>query len=153
MRRKTPASEDAGCSNYRCYDASQEMHDFATHHRNDREFQAVFMALAPNALAQTAKAHMALLRDITTVEGRENPLLGYGLVVGLNGTGDRQQTIFSIQTPRNILQRMGRPSCDAAKHAGAQHRRRLRHRNPAALRSARHAHGRDRLLDRRRPAA
>lgn len=71
-------------------------------------FAAVFMALAPNALAQTAKAHMALLRDITTVEGvRENPLLGYGLVVGLNGTGDRQQTIFSIQTLANILQRMG----------------------------------------------
>ena len=71
-------------------------------------FAAVLMALAPNALAQTAKAHMALLRDITTVEGvRENPLLGYGLVVGLNGTGDRQQTIFSIQTLANILQRMG----------------------------------------------
>ena len=62
----------------------------------------------PTAEAQTAKPHMALLRDITTVEGvRENPLQGYGLVVGLNGTGDRQQTIFSTQTLANILQRMG----------------------------------------------
>lgn len=48
------------------------------------------------------------VKDITTIEGiRENPLVGYGLVVGLNGTGDRQQTIFSTQTLSNILQRMG----------------------------------------------
>ena len=50
----------------------------------------------------------ALIRDITSVEGvRENPLLGYGMVVGLKGTGDRQQTVFSTQTLGNILQRMG----------------------------------------------
>ncbi|MGH9738525.1 MAG: flagellar basal body P-ring protein FlgI [Candidatus Acidiferrales bacterium] len=48
------------------------------------------------------------LRDITTVEGvRDNPLIGYGLVVGLKRTGDSQQTIFSTQTLANILQRMG----------------------------------------------
>jgi flagellar P-ring protein precursor FlgI len=35
----------------------------------------------------------ARLKDIVTIEGvRENPLIGYGLVVGLNGTGDRRQT-------------------------------------------------------------
>jgi flagellar P-ring protein precursor FlgI len=43
-----------------------------------------------------------------TVEGvRENPLVGYGFTVGLNGTGDRQQTVFSMQTLANILRRMG----------------------------------------------
>jgi flagellar P-ring protein precursor FlgI len=48
------------------------------------------------------------IKDITTIEGiRENPLVGYGLVVGLSGTGDRQQTVFSTQTLSNILQRMG----------------------------------------------
>ncbi len=48
------------------------------------------------------------IRDVTTVEGvRENSLLGYGMVVGLNGTGDRRQTAFSTQTLANILQRMG----------------------------------------------
>jgi flagellar P-ring protein precursor FlgI len=42
------------------------------------------------------------------VEGvRDNPILGYGMVVGLRGTGDRQQTVFSTQTLANILQRMG----------------------------------------------
>jgi flagellar P-ring protein FlgI len=49
-----------------------------------------------------------LIRDISRVEGvRENPLIGYGIVVGLNGTGDRRQTIFTIQTLANAMQRMG----------------------------------------------
>jgi flagellar P-ring protein precursor FlgI len=49
-----------------------------------------------------------LVRDITTVEGvRENPLIGYGMVVGLKGTGDSRQTIFTVQTLANVLERMG----------------------------------------------
>lgn len=52
--------------------------------------------------------HSALVRDIASIEGvRDNPVFGYGLVVGLKGTGDRQQTIFTIQTLANVLQRMG----------------------------------------------
>jgi len=38
---------------------------------------------------------------------RDNQLIGYGLVVGLAGTGDRQQTIFSAQSLANMLERMG----------------------------------------------
>jgi flagellar P-ring protein precursor FlgI len=48
------------------------------------------------------------LKDLVTIEGvRNNQLVGYGLVVGLNGTGDRQQTRFSAQSLTNLLQRMG----------------------------------------------
>jgi len=48
------------------------------------------------------------LKDILYIEGvRDNQLLGYGLVVGLKGTGDRQQTLFSAQSLANVLQRMG----------------------------------------------
>lgn len=48
------------------------------------------------------------IRDITSIEGiRDNLLVGYGLVVGLSGTGDRQQTIFTTQTLANVLQKMG----------------------------------------------
>src|SRR5262247_3859406 len=48
------------------------------------------------------------LKELVTIEGvRENQLLGYGLVVGLNGTGDRRQTLFSAQTLANLLQQMG----------------------------------------------
>ena len=48
------------------------------------------------------------LKDLVSVEGvRDNQLVGYGLVVGLNGTGDSQQTIFSAQSLTNLLARMG----------------------------------------------
>lgn len=48
------------------------------------------------------------LGDICTVEGvRDNQLIGYGMVVGLHGTGDSQQTVFSVQTLANLLQKMG----------------------------------------------
>jgi flagellar P-ring protein FlgI len=48
------------------------------------------------------------LKDLVSIEGvRTNQLVGYGLVVGLNGTGDRQQTLFSAQSLTNLLQRMG----------------------------------------------
>jgi len=49
-----------------------------------------------------------LVRDITTIEGiRENPLIGYSVVVGLKRTGDSQQTQFTTQTLANVLQRLG----------------------------------------------
>jgi flagellar P-ring protein FlgI len=53
------------------------------------------------------KTHLPI-RDLASIEGvRENPLIGYGMVVGLAGTGDRRQTMFSTQTLANILQKMG----------------------------------------------
>jgi len=59
------------------------------------------------ALAQS-EDHKVLIRDVASVEGiRNNSLVGYGLVVGLKGTGDKQQTYFTIQTLASILQRMG----------------------------------------------
>ena len=52
--------------------------------------------------------HGVRLKDLVSIEGvRTNQLIGYGLVVGLNGTGDRQQTQFSVQSLTNLLQRMG----------------------------------------------
>jgi flagellar P-ring protein precursor FlgI len=48
------------------------------------------------------------IKDLANLEGvRDNQLLGYGLVVGLNGTGDKRQTVFSAQTLTNLLSRMG----------------------------------------------
>jgi flagellar P-ring protein FlgI len=48
------------------------------------------------------------LKELVSLEGvRDNQLVGYGLVVGLNGTGDKRQTVFSAQALTNILQRMG----------------------------------------------
>jgi flagellar P-ring protein FlgI len=49
------------------------------------------------------------LKDIATVNGvRSNQLVGYGLVVGLDGTGDQTtQAPFTIQSIENMLQRFG----------------------------------------------
>ncbi|HEX8984045.1 MAG TPA: flagellar basal body P-ring protein FlgI [Bryobacteraceae bacterium] len=48
------------------------------------------------------------LKDLVSLEGvRDNQLVGYGLVVGLAGTGDRRQTVFSAQSLTNLLARMG----------------------------------------------
>jgi flagellar P-ring protein precursor FlgI len=62
---------------------------------------------APMAAADNPNRRV-LVRDITSVEGvRDNMLVGYGLVVGLNRTGDSQQTYFTVQTLANAMQRMG----------------------------------------------
>lgn len=48
------------------------------------------------------------LKDIMDVEGvRGNYLIGYGLVVGLKGTGDGDQTKFTVQSVVNMLERFG----------------------------------------------
>ncbi|MGA3039997.1 MAG: flagellar basal body P-ring protein FlgI [Bryobacteraceae bacterium] len=48
------------------------------------------------------------LKDLAGIEGvRDNQLIGYGLVVGLAGKGDTQQTLFSPQSLANMLERMG----------------------------------------------
>lgn len=57
---------------------------------------------------QTQPMRKVLIRDVATVEGvRDNSLVGYGLVVGLRGTGDKQQTYFTVQTLASVLARMG----------------------------------------------
>lgn len=50
----------------------------------------------------------ARIKDIAKIVGvRNNQLFGYGLVVGLNGTGDRQGTEFTIQSLTNMLLKLG----------------------------------------------
>ena len=63
--------------------------------------------LSAHAAASNSNRRM-LIRDITSIEGvRDNMLVGYGLVVGLNRTGDSQQTYFTVQTLANAMQKMG----------------------------------------------
>src|ERR1700677_2249550 len=66
-----------------------------------------YLLLCVGITAQEAD-HKVLIRDVASVEGiRQNSLSGYGLVVGLKGTGDKQKTYFTIQTLASILQPMG----------------------------------------------
>src|ERR1700760_1128344 len=64
------------------------------------------MADAPTAAVADKPA--TRLKELVSLEGvRDNQLIGYGLVVGLAGTGDHQQTLFSAQSLANLLQQMG----------------------------------------------
>jgi flagellar P-ring protein precursor FlgI len=65
--------------------------------------------LVASSLAQAEPvAQKARVKDVATIEGiRDNQLVGYGLVVGLHGTGDSSQTIFPAQTLISALERLG----------------------------------------------
>ena len=65
---------------------------------------SILVAVLPT-LAGTREVR---LKELVSLEGvRDNQLVGYGLVVGLNGTGDKRQTLFTAQSLTNILQQMG----------------------------------------------
>ena len=53
--------------------------------------------------------HAQRIKDVTSIGGvRSNPLVGYGLVVGLDGTGDQtSQTPFTIQSIKSMLSQFG----------------------------------------------
>lgn len=62
-------------------------------------------ASAPGA---SPDGHTTRIGDVATVEGiRDNMLVGYGIVAGLNRTGDSQQTLFSTQSIASALRKMG----------------------------------------------
>ncbi|MBF0294370.1 MAG: flagellar basal body P-ring protein FlgI [Magnetococcales bacterium] len=65
------------------------------------------MGLAPALLFGVPCAEAARLKDVVDIEGvRDNPLTGFGLVVGLNGTGD-SAAAFTNQSLKMMLERMG----------------------------------------------
>src|ERR1039457_5150008 len=64
--------------------------------------------LLATSIAHGETAQLARIKDVATIEGiRDNQLVGYGLVVGLRGTGDSSQTVFPAQTLISALERMG----------------------------------------------
>jgi len=72
----------------------------------------VFSRLAVIACAcvliPAAPAQAVRIKDIATFSGtRSNQLVGYGLVVGLSGTGDKRNSPFTTTSVINMLQRMG----------------------------------------------
>ena len=74
------------------------------------------------AFAQPAQADR--VKDLASVAAvRSNQLVGYGIVVGLQGTGDGAQVAFTVQTVRSMLVKMGvgldGPLSDFEKSAAA----------------------------------
>jgi len=61
--------------------------------------KVVFFFLIINSL------HAEKIKDIANIIGvRDNQLIGYGLVVGLNGTGDGSSSKFTLRSLSNMLQ-------------------------------------------------
>jgi flagellar P-ring protein precursor FlgI len=56
----------------------------------------------------SSPAHAVRIKDVADIKGvRENQLVGYGLVVGLDGTGDGKKAIFTVQSMASMLEKMG----------------------------------------------
>ena len=66
-------------------------------------FALIFVMTAGQSLANSR------IKDISDIEGvRDNPLIGYGLVVGLNGTGDNiSSMVFTEESLIGMLERLG----------------------------------------------
>ncbi len=76
--------------------------------RARRSMLMVLLLLLGPALAAAITAPQVRVKDLADVEGvRSNPLIGYGLVVGLQGTGDGTQAAFTVQSLANLLRRSG----------------------------------------------
>ena len=74
-----------------------------------RALIAITVVAASAALWWPLSANAARVKEVATVQGvRSNPLVGYGLVVGLDGTGDQTtSTPFTTQSLTAMLQQMG----------------------------------------------
>ncbi len=69
----------------------------------------VLLAAAGLAAGMAAPARAERLKDLASIQGvRDNPLIGYGLVVGLDNSGDQtMQTPFTTQSLTNMLSQLG----------------------------------------------
>jgi flagellar P-ring protein precursor FlgI len=77
-------------------------------HRTRRRHAIVVALICGILYGLASQAQAARIKDIAHFEGvRDNQLLGYGLVVGLDGTGDNQQAEFTLQSTAAMLSRMG----------------------------------------------
>ena len=84
---------------------------------------SLLAALPARAAEAQPERKLSRLKELISLEGvRDNQLIGYGLVVGLAGTGDKRQTVFSAQSLSNMLERMGvtvAPTALQAKNTAA----------------------------------
>jgi flagellar P-ring protein precursor FlgI len=68
---------------------------------------SLFLVVA-SAILLMPDADAARIKDIADIKGvRQNQLVGYGLVVGLEGTGDSDDALFTIQSLASLLEKMG----------------------------------------------
>jgi len=75
---------------------------------NSSRKKLLLLVLLTTVLLPSAASAQTRLKDIAGVQGvRGNQLVGYGLVVGLAGTGDSQQVAFTLQSVSAMLAKFG----------------------------------------------
>lgn len=68
----------------------------------------IFCFVSTMAIAMAASSATTRIKDVAKVQGvRSNQLVGYGLVVGLNGTGDSNKTLQTMQSLSSMLKTFG----------------------------------------------
>src|SRR3972149_6847614 len=73
-----------------------------------RRFIILLLFTIHYSLFTAVPAHAVRVKEVARIEGvRQNQLVGYGLLMGLNGTGDKKGTTFTIQSLTSMLQKMG----------------------------------------------
>src|SRR6202046_2400795 len=74
-----------------------------------RTFRTALVALVAFGCAVSPATATSRIKDLASIEGvRQNQLIGYGLVVGLNGTGDTlNNSPFTKQSLQAMLERLG----------------------------------------------
>ena len=66
------------------------------------------MLVVAGGIFMLPDAKAVRIKDIADIKGvRQNQLVGYGLVVGLEGTGDSDDSLFTIQSLASLLEKMG----------------------------------------------
>lgn len=86
----------------------QALHPSSQRHGRLRRFATYFLTLAI-VFSGLPLAHAERIKDIAGIAGvRSNQLVGYGLIVGLDGSGDQViQAPFTVQSLRSFLTQMG----------------------------------------------
>lgn len=80
----------------------------ATTRRTTEKIAAVFFWALCALLLWQLPVQAARIKDIVDIKGaRQNQLVGYGLVVGLSGTGDGKNAVFTSQSLAAVLDKMG----------------------------------------------
>jgi flagellar P-ring protein precursor FlgI len=76
--------------------------------RNACRWVASILFILATSFLLMQHAHAVRIKDIADIKGvRQNQLVGYGLVVGLEGTGDSDDSLFTIQSLASLLEKMG----------------------------------------------
>ena len=71
-------------------------------------FKILFLLIVVLCLLIPSEGFSARIKDLSSIKGiRSNQLFGYGLIIGLNGSGDKNGTTFTIQALANMMENMG----------------------------------------------